>query len=119
MYPLCVAGASRIGELMWTLAATSSYTLSVLSLSQGYLIHPISVVQEGFHPVFITAFKFLPCRGVPPGARFDPYGPPGVPGFEPQRFTRYVTHSIYRAQNSWKHSYQVQLEDILSFVLGD
>ncbi|KAL2920660.1 putative proteasome inhibitor [Bienertia sinuspersici] len=22
-------------------------------------------------------------RGVPPGARFDPYGPPGVPGFEP------------------------------------
>ncbi|XP_065619816.1 probable proteasome inhibitor [Quercus suber] len=27
-------------------------------------------------------------RGVPPGARFDPYGPPGVPGFEPNRFTR-------------------------------
>ncbi|KAK8600247.1 hypothetical protein V6N13_059936 [Hibiscus sabdariffa] len=26
--------------------------------------------------------------GVPPGARFDPYGPPGVPGFEPSRFTR-------------------------------
>ncbi|XP_034693875.1 probable proteasome inhibitor [Vitis riparia] len=26
--------------------------------------------------------------GVPPGARFDPYGPPGVPGFEPNRFTR-------------------------------
>ncbi|CAA0830533.1 Probable proteasome inhibitor [Striga hermonthica] len=26
--------------------------------------------------------------GVPPGARFDPYGPPGVPGFEPGRFTR-------------------------------
>ncbi|KAG7033808.1 putative proteasome inhibitor, partial [Cucurbita argyrosperma subsp. argyrosperma] len=26
--------------------------------------------------------------GVPPGARFDPYGPPGVPGFEPFRFTR-------------------------------
>ncbi|KAL9272199.1 putative proteasome inhibitor [Drosera capensis] len=25
---------------------------------------------------------------VPPGARFDPYGPPGVPGFEPGRFTR-------------------------------
>ncbi|KAL1195886.1 putative proteasome inhibitor [Cardamine amara subsp. amara] len=24
----------------------------------------------------------------PPGARFDPYGPPGVPGFEPGRFTR-------------------------------
>ncbi|KAL0338258.1 UNVERIFIED_CONTAM: putative proteasome inhibitor [Sesamum angustifolium] len=24
--------------------------------------------------------------GVPPGARFDPYGPPGVPGFEPGRF---------------------------------
>ncbi|KAJ1376770.1 putative proteasome inhibitor, partial [Sesbania bispinosa] len=27
--------------------------------------------------------------GVPPGARFDPYGPPGVPGFEPNRFARY------------------------------
>ena len=27
--------------------------------------------------------------GLPPGARFDPYGPPGVPGFEPNRFTRY------------------------------
>ncbi|KAL8191776.1 hypothetical protein R6Q57_028507 [Mikania cordata] len=26
--------------------------------------------------------------GVPPGARFDPFGPPGVPGFEPNRFTR-------------------------------
>lgn len=29
----------------------------------------------------------LPPGGVP-GARFDPYGPPGVPGFEPDRFTR-------------------------------
>lgn len=28
-------------------------------------------------------------RGVPPGARFDPYGPPGIPGFEPNRFARY------------------------------
>lgn len=27
--------------------------------------------------------------GVPPGARFDPYGPPGVPGFEPNRFVRH------------------------------
>ncbi|KAJ6800588.1 putative proteasome inhibitor isoform X1 [Iris pallida] len=27
--------------------------------------------------------------GVPPGARFDPYGPPGVPGFEPERFIRH------------------------------
>ncbi|XP_058215960.1 probable proteasome inhibitor isoform X1 [Rhododendron vialii] len=27
-------------------------------------------------------------RGIPPGARFDPYGPPGVPGFEPGRFVR-------------------------------
>ncbi|KAI6675151.1 hypothetical protein NL676_003057 [Syzygium grande] len=26
--------------------------------------------------------------GVPPGARFDPYGPPGVPGFDPSRFVR-------------------------------
>ncbi|KAL5711371.1 hypothetical protein ACHQM5_021835 [Ranunculus cassubicifolius] len=26
--------------------------------------------------------------GVPPGARYDPYGPPGLPGFEPNRFGR-------------------------------
>ncbi|KAF5737196.1 Proteasome inhibitor-related [Tripterygium wilfordii] len=26
--------------------------------------------------------------GVPPGARFDPYGPPDVPGLEPNRFIR-------------------------------
>ncbi|CAA2990015.1 probable proteasome inhibitor [Olea europaea subsp. europaea] len=26
--------------------------------------------------------------GVPPGARFDPFGPPDVPGFEPGRFVR-------------------------------
>ncbi|OIW07508.1 hypothetical protein TanjilG_14454 [Lupinus angustifolius] len=26
--------------------------------------------------------------GFPPGARFDPYGPPGVLGFEPNRFAR-------------------------------
>lgn len=29
-----------------------------------------------------------PQPGVPPGAHFDPYGPPGVPGFEPNRFIR-------------------------------
>ncbi|XP_010504185.1 PREDICTED: probable proteasome inhibitor [Camelina sativa] len=34
-------------------------------------------------------FMGPPQPGVPPpGARFDPYGPPGVPGFEPGRFTR-------------------------------
>ncbi|KAF9621243.1 hypothetical protein IFM89_016737 [Coptis chinensis] len=27
--------------------------------------------------------------GVPPGARFDPYGPPGVPGFGPNSFGRH------------------------------
>ncbi|KAF6161042.1 hypothetical protein GIB67_007683 [Kingdonia uniflora] len=32
-------------------------------------------------------FPELPL-GVPPGARFDPYGPPSVPGFEPNRFGR-------------------------------
>ncbi|XP_076943009.1 putative proteasome inhibitor isoform X1 [Bidens hawaiensis] len=26
--------------------------------------------------------------GVPPGARYDPFGPPDVPGFEPNRFAR-------------------------------
>ncbi|KAM7265105.1 hypothetical protein ACFE04_002788 [Oxalis oulophora] len=30
----------------------------------------------------------FPNPGVPPGARFDPFGPPGVPGFEPERFRR-------------------------------
>ncbi|KAK4782925.1 hypothetical protein SAY86_007299 [Trapa natans] len=29
-----------------------------------------------------------PQPGVPPGARFDPYGPPGIPDFDPSRFTR-------------------------------
>lgn len=29
---------------------------------------------------------FLGPLGIPPGARFDPYGPPEVPGFEPNRF---------------------------------
>jgi hypothetical protein len=33
---------------------------------------------------------FFLNRGVPPGARFDPYGPPGIPGFEPNRFARYI-----------------------------
>lgn len=28
-------------------------------------------------------------RGIPPGARYDPIGPPDVPGFEPGRFIRY------------------------------
>ncbi|XP_071698683.1 probable proteasome inhibitor isoform X2 [Rutidosis leptorrhynchoides] len=33
--------------------------------------------------------------GVPPGARFDPFGPPDVPGFEPNRFTRKVDKKFY------------------------
>ncbi|KAG6603621.1 putative proteasome inhibitor, partial [Cucurbita argyrosperma subsp. sororia] len=32
--------------------------------------------------------------GVPPGARFDPYGPPGVPGFEPFRFARWPVMTV-------------------------
>jgi len=38
-------------------------------------------------------YKSYVNRGVPPGARFDPYGPPGVPGFEPNRFARYGARS--------------------------
>lgn len=34
------------------------------------------------------------CVRIPPGAHFDPIGPPDVPGFEPRRFVRYVS-SIY------------------------
>ncbi|KAM3317172.1 hypothetical protein ACQJBY_035044 [Aegilops geniculata] len=30
---------------------------------------------------------------VPPGSRYDPIGPPGVPGFEPSRFVRHSRHS--------------------------
>ncbi|XP_068668609.1 probable proteasome inhibitor [Aristolochia californica] len=37
----------------------------------------------GGHPDFMPGVP-----GVPPGARFDPYGPPNVPGFEPGRFVR-------------------------------
>ncbi|KAK1377503.1 putative proteasome inhibitor [Heracleum sosnowskyi] len=39
---------------------------------------------DGQRPVFPGAMP----PGVPPGARYDPYGPPGVPGFEPNRFAR-------------------------------
>ncbi|XP_024390519.1 probable proteasome inhibitor isoform X2 [Physcomitrium patens] len=42
---------------------------------------PVGVPRPG-QPGFGGDFS------VPPGARFDPYGPPGVPGFEPNRFTR-------------------------------
>ena len=43
------------------------------------------------HPMFGLGRPPVPFPGqgggvVPPGARFDPYGPPGVPGFEPDRF---------------------------------
>lgn len=32
--------------------------------------------------------------GVPPGARFDPYGPPGFPDFDPD-FARYMKLKIF------------------------
>ncbi|XP_057762271.1 probable proteasome inhibitor isoform X3 [Arachis stenosperma] len=41
--------------------------------------------------------------GVPPGARFDPYGPPGVPGFEPNRFTRNPRRPGYDAHPDLQH----------------
>lgn len=41
-------------------------------------------------------------RGVPPGARFDPYGPPGVPGFEPNRFVRCIK-TWHFAITVWTH----------------
>lgn len=37
---------------------------------------------------FLIILFLYSGSGVPPGARFDPYGPPGVPGFEPDRFGR-------------------------------
>ncbi|KAL8102295.1 hypothetical protein AgCh_026976 [Apium graveolens] len=47
--------------------------------------HPIFNMRfDGQRPVYPGATP----PGVPPGARFDPYGPPGVPGFEPKRFAR-------------------------------
>ncbi|KAK8951360.1 putative proteasome inhibitor [Platanthera zijinensis] len=36
----------------------------------------------------VSPGSFGAIPGVPPGARFDPYGPPDVPGFEPARFIR-------------------------------
>ena len=42
-------------------------------------------------------------RGVPPGARFDPYGPPGVPGFEPNKFARNPRRPGYDAHPDLQH----------------
>ncbi|XP_019053934.1 PREDICTED: probable proteasome inhibitor [Nelumbo nucifera] len=41
--------------------------------------------------------------GVPPGARFDPYGPPGVSGFEPNRFVRVPRRSGGGAHPDLEH----------------
>ncbi|XP_019459458.1 PREDICTED: probable proteasome inhibitor [Lupinus angustifolius] len=41
--------------------------------------------------------------GVPPGARFDPYGPPGVPGFEPNRFARNPPRPGYDGHPDLQH----------------
>lgn len=41
--------------------------------------------------------------GVPPGARFDPYGPPGVPGFEPNRLARNPRRPGYGAHPDLQH----------------
>ncbi|KAK1260686.1 putative proteasome inhibitor [Acorus gramineus] len=43
-----------------------------------------------------NSFTIFLHRGVPPGARFDPYGPPGVSGFEPNRFVRYASAYKYK-----------------------
>ncbi|KAH6806256.1 proteasome inhibitor-like protein [Perilla frutescens var. frutescens] len=44
--------------------------------------------------------------GVPPGARFDPYGPPNVPGFEPGRFVRAEARSIpFQDQRSYSRTF--------------
>lgn len=41
--------------------------------------------------------------GVPPGARFDPIGPPGLPGFEPNRFARNPRRPGYDAHPDLQH----------------
>lgn len=41
--------------------------------------------------------------GVPPGARFDPIGPPGVPGFEPNRFARNPRRPGFDAHPDLQH----------------
>ncbi|ESW19716.1 hypothetical protein PHAVU_006G149300 [Phaseolus vulgaris] len=41
--------------------------------------------------------------GLPPGARFDPYGPPGIPGFEPNRFARNPRRPGYDAHPDLQH----------------
>ncbi|XP_058736977.1 probable proteasome inhibitor [Vicia villosa] len=41
--------------------------------------------------------------GVPPGARYDPIGPPGLPGFEPNRFARNPRRPGYDAHPDLQH----------------
>ncbi|PWA41335.1 proteasome inhibitor-related protein [Artemisia annua] len=50
----------------------------------GMLVGPNNPMFVGRRPMGFPGGQ----PGVPPGARFDPFGPPDVPGFEPGRFTR-------------------------------
>ncbi|CAN6457896.1 unnamed protein product [Victoria cruziana] len=54
--------------------------------SGGMLLGPNDPRWGGIHRDPDLMSGGLPS--VPPGARFDPYGPPGIPGFEPNRFVR-------------------------------
>ena len=44
--------------------------------------------ESVMHRTNLTMLYCVSCRGVPPGARFDPFGPPGVPGFDSDLFIR-------------------------------
>lgn len=67
-------------------------SLSLISYTYTYTLHSHRFLYKKSSQLFpqITMDYFFGFdRGAPPpGARFDPYGPPGVPGFEPGRFTR-------------------------------
>ncbi|CAI5989295.1 unnamed protein product [Closterium sp. NIES-64] len=45
---------------------------------------PAGPLYDDLHPG--GGAGIMPSRGMPSGARFDPFGPPGIPGFEPGRF---------------------------------
>ncbi|KAK1284109.1 putative proteasome inhibitor [Acorus calamus] len=62
----------------------SSLDLVLVSIQQGPNDPRWNFGGVGRHP---GSLQGIP-PGVPPGARFDPYGPPGVGGFEPNRFVR-------------------------------
>ncbi|WVY94697.1 hypothetical protein V8G54_033785 [Vigna mungo] len=66
---------------------------------------PFQLLAEAMSITYsLTVFSVRePDQGLPPGARFDPYGPPGVPGFEPNRFARNPRRPGYDGHPDLQH----------------